>query len=58
MIANDGSWSCTGTRGRTTDADQRRIEAELDHAAWRSVRPLFLALVLVLVSLWAIAVIA
>ena len=37
-----------------TDAEFRRqIERELDHASWRSVRPLFLAMVLVLVCIWA-----
>lgn len=41
---------------RESDAEfRRKLERELDHAAWRSVRPMFLAMVLVLVSIWAIS---
>jgi hypothetical protein len=37
-----------------TDAEIRRqLERELDHASWRAARPLFLGMLLVLVSLWA-----
>lgn len=36
------------------DQIKRRIEAELDHAGWRSLRPLLLGLVLVVVSIWGL----